>query len=250
MGIPYRAKLAQIIMAGNGVVEDDLFVLKPGVLLMNVTETTSEAAALLDRLGLDADLRGNARVAAFDARLTYANFPDDDARSGEAYLRSVVEGRGHTSVAARAYASILFAGISMEDSIEFVAGRNGRSARLTSSDTKAQDDPLYCVRGSHWERIAQKAFVSRVTRLRSASSAESFGGRYVRNMLNLGNRATLLHMGMCMEDWHGIFRGRLPAQGNEPAVRDAFARACELLHPRFPYLIRTPADYGYTETPA
>lgn len=235
MPVPYRRRMAQLIEAGGGLVEDDRYVTRPGVLLVNVSAPTPEAERLLDSLGLDADLVGVARVAAFDARVTYLNFPDADERTGTEYLRGVTETRGHTSVTARAHASVLFAGISLEDSIELVAGRAGRSARLTSSDTSAQGDTLYCIRGTPEERAAQRAFIERFLELRRSLALPD---RYLRNLLNLGNRATLLHMGMVLEDWHQILRSRLRPEGNEPAVREAFARAGALLHARFPFIIQ------------
>lgn len=247
MGIPYRDRFAEIIAAGGGIVEDRRYVTRPGVIVMNVTEPTAEAVALANLVGLDRDLVGNPWVAAFDGRITYLSFPESDDRTGEQYLRGIVEGHGHTSVAARGYASVLFAGISLEDSIELIAGRAGRSARLTSSDTRSQDDPLYSLHGSEAHRAKQREFTEEFLALRSRFTPESVGGLYEHNKLNLGTRAALLHTGMCVEDWHGIFRGRLQKTGNEPCVRDAFARACVLLHNRFPYIIRTPADYGFQE---
>lgn len=247
MEIPYRERFAELIAAGGGVVEDGRYVLRPGVIVMNVTAPTEEADRLAAAIGLDLDLDGNARVAALDARITYLALPRSDDRTGERYLRGIVEDRGHTSVTARGYATVLFAGISLEDSIELVAGRAGRSARLTSSDTNAQNDTLYCLHGTPAQRAAQRAFVEAVLAIRASVTPESVGGRYERNKLNLGNRAALLHVGMCLEDWHALFRGRLPPDGNEPCVREAFARACDLLHRRFPHVINNPARYGFTE---
>ncbi len=247
MGIPYRERFAEIITAGGGVIEDERYVTRPGVIVMNVTESTQEADALCDLMGLDSDLESIVRVAAFDGRITYLAFPASDNRTGEEYLREIVEGLGHTSVTARGYASVLFAGISLEDSLELVAGRAGRNARLTSSDTNAQNDTLYCLHGSPEQHAAQRAVVEEVLAIRARVTPESVGGRHEHNKLNLGNRATLLHIGMCLEDWHGIFRGRLPRKGNELCVREAFARACHLLRSRFPHVIHTPADYGFSE---
>ncbi len=247
MAIPYRDRFAEIIATAGGTVEDERYVTRPGVIVMNVTEPTLEAERLADVIGLDHDLDGNAWVAALDGRITYLSFPASDDRTGKEYLRAIVEDRGHTSVTARGYASVLFAGISLEDSIELIAGRAGRSARLTSSDTNAQNDTLYCLHGTPEQRAAQRAFVEAVLAIRASVTKESVGGRYEHNKLNLGNRATLLHVGMCLEDWQGLFRGRLQKHGNEPCVREAFARACVLLHARFPHVIRNPADYGFSE---
>jgi hypothetical protein len=217
-------------------------------MVINVSVPTPEADKLLDLLGLDADLTGCARVAAFDGRITYLNFPDADRRSGDQYLTGILHHHGHTSVTARAYASVLFAGISIEASMELVAGRAGRSARLTSSNTASQNDTLYCLRrGTPAQMAEQRRMIETVLALRAEIQAEAVGGQYAHNQLNLSNRAALLHIGMCVEDWHNLLRGRLQKQGNEPDVREAFARACLLLHDRFPYVIRTPVEYGYEE---
>ncbi|NBS41092.1 hypothetical protein EBS80_00335, partial [bacterium] len=170
MAIPYRDRFAEIIATAGGTVEDERYVTRPGVIVMNVTEPTLEAERLADVIGLDHDLDGNAWVAALDGRITYLSFPASDDRTGKEYLRAIVEDRGHTSVTARGYASVLFAGISLEDSIELIAGRAGRSARLTSSDTNAQNDTLYCLHGTPEQRAAQRAFVEAVLAIISEHS--------------------------------------------------------------------------------
>jgi len=243
--VPYRARLAQIVVAAGGTVEEGRYVTRPGVLVVNATAPTTEGIALLDQIGLDADLSPGARVAAFDARITYLHFPAQEARTGAEYLAEVVDVRGHTSVCARGFASVLFAGISLEASLELVANRAGKNARLTSSHTRAMDDTLYRLVGSAAEQAEQRRAIEAFLEWRAGLDAERLGGRYPRNMLNLGSRATLLHMGMSIEDWRGILQSRLKKEGNESEVREAYALACALLHDRFPHVIRTPAAQGY-----
>ncbi len=247
MSLSYRQRLMKLILAGGGTVEGERFVTRPGVLMMNVTAPTPEAMALLDDIGLDTDLEPSARVAAFDARLTYLAFPESARRTGEQYLGAVVQGKSHTSVTARAYASVLFAGQSLEDSVELLAGRAGKSARLTSSDTEAMSDTLYRTQGSPDAQQQQREDIERFLLWRASLSRDAVGGRYPHNMLNLSCRATTMHMGMCIQDWHALFGGRLVKDGNEENVRELFARACLLLHTRFPYLIQLPPFYGYQE---
>jgi len=148
-------------------------------------------------------------------------------------------------VCARGFASVLFAGISLEASLELVANRSGRNARLTSSHTRAMDDTLYRLVGSAAAQGEQRRAIEAFLGWRASLDADRLGGRSPHNMMNLGSRATLLHMGMSLEDWRRIFESRLGKEGNEPEVREAYALACTLLHERFPHVIRPPAAHGY-----
>lgn len=242
-----RTTLAAIIRKAGGVVdEDDRFVTRPGVQIMSVSAPTKAAREIMDLLGHDTDLEPADRLTAFDARVTYLAFPNSGDETGEAYLQRI-HGLGHTSIWGRTFASILFAGISVETSMEIVAHPWMKVARLTTSATKAMDDPLFRLFGTQEEVAAQRRTLQSFLESRAQVDREAVGGRYAANRLDPGCKATLLHVGATLVEWNWVFGSRLVKVGNEPEVREAFALACVALHQRYPFIIERPREYGYEE---
>ncbi len=167
-----RECLARLVEVAGGVVEDGVFVRKPGVCLL-------------------AD---------------------------------------NTSTSAASFHTFFIAGVSVETSMELIAHREAKVARLTTSKTKAMDQPLYRITDDQprWQKECH----------RRAMAANRYLDRHftreTRNMLHPGTKATALCYTMMLTDFHKLFLGRAPVEGNETEVREVIQQMHAALYALYP----------------
>lgn len=230
----------RLVVETGGAIEHERFVTRPGCMLIASTTATSQGRALMTALNIGS---GNdyADLAELGSRLTYLAFKDDaDPSRGAEYLTKIALEAQHLSIFGASHATFLIAGIAAETSHELVAHREARVARLTTSNTKAMDAPLFRLQGSEASKEAQRAEILAILAARTGNIEE----RELANMQNPGSKATALTFTMCLKDFHTLFIGRLPEKGNEIEVREICTRMCEELHAAFPFVIRPPAFYA------
>ena len=242
----HRAHLLRLIERSGGAVEDERFVTRPGCLILAETTPTPEAQLLFDELHLDPSRPPYERLGEFNGRLTYLSFPE--APASAAFNEALARRHQHLSVHGPTHVTLLLAGLSVEAAFELCSHREARVARLTTSRTRAMDDPLYRLFGSPEERRWQRDLLRSLLDLRGPLAPSlrdaSPDGRELFNRLDTGSRATALTYTMSIKDFHTLFIGRIPEGGNEAEIRDLCSLMCETLAARFPLVIRSPAEYA------
>jgi thymidylate synthase ThyX len=231
----------RLVVETGGAIEHDRFVTRPGCMLVASTTATPRGRALMTALNIGPG-EDYADLAELGSRLTYLAFkdsPPDATRSAE-YLTKIALEAQHLSIFGASHATFLIAGIAVETSLELVAHREARVARLTTSNTKAMDAPLFRLQGTPEAQAAQRREILAMLGARS-SEIET---RELSNMQNPGSKVTALTFTMCLKDFHTLFIGRLPEKGNEIEMREICTRMCEDLHAAFPFVIREPAFYA------
>ena len=244
-----RDRLIHLIERSGGQIEEGLFVTRPGCLVLAETRVTDEADALFGSLHIDQERPPYEQLGEFNARITYLSFADEPRPAG-AYNEAMARKHQHLSVYGALHVTMLLAGLSVETSLELCAHREARVARLTTSRTRAMDEPLYRVTGDESERAWQRDVVRELGAVRARVVAGGDprerlpDGREQFNRLDAGARATALTYTMSIKDFHTLFIGRLPEGGNEAEVREVCGLMCEQLAARYPLVIRTPAEYA------
>lgn len=231
----------RLVRETGGAIEQERFVTRPGCMLIARTAATPAGRALMQGLNIG-ESADYADLAELGSRLTYLSFADaPDAERSRAYLTKVAVEAQHLSIFGASHATFLVAGIAVETSLELVAHREARVARLTTSNTKAMDAPLFRLQGSAEAQARQRRDILAAL---AAFGPRADGERELANMQHPGSKATALTFTMCLKDFHTLFIGRLPARGNELEVREICARMCEILHTEYPLVIREPASYA------
>lgn len=233
----------RLVVETGGVVEHERFVTRPGCVLIASTTATTRGRELMAALNVGPG-EDYADLAELGSRLTYLAFQDvpdapDGARSA-AYLAKIAVEAQHLSIFGASHATFLIAGVAAETSHELVAHREARVARLTTSNTKAMDAPLFRLQGSDASQEAQRREILAMLEARSSG----IENRELSNMQNPGSKATALTFTMALKDFHTLFIGRLPPKGNEIEVREVCTRMCEELHGLYPLVIRSPEFYA------
>lgn len=189
---PQTHLVKKIIELTGGYVEDDIFVIKPGVKLISYSSSSHP-----------------------DNILTW-----------------------------------VIAGCAIETSMELIAHKEARVARLTTSKTKAMNSPLYRIYGSiHGRPIDtrfQKEMIKQIQTIRShwaLSQASQSIPQEIFNMCNLGIKCTILTYSMSLSDLHKLFIGRAGIDGNESEVRDIIQMMITQAHEKFPEHIWSYSDY-------
>lgn len=158
--------------------------------------------------------------------------------------------------------TFLIAGCSAEAVIELCAHGEASVARLTTSKTKAMCETLYRVYSdAHDQPIDttwQKQMIQSILELRQQFSEH--GGDQsteVFNMLNLGTKCLSLCYSMSLAGLNKLFIGRTQEPGNESEIRAIVKEMIAVLHPIYPQIIRSYADYSnmsnadkYSKAPA
>ncbi len=248
MNITYRDKLARLITAAGGVLDDSgIFVLKPGIAILNMTKEMDTGEQIYNMFNIDMERPAYERRAEFKSRITYLSF--QTMADATAYNKKMAQEYQHLSVHTSTQVEFLIAGVTVETCLEFVAHSEAKVARLTSSKTKAMDETLYRLQGTEKEQEVQKAFIMDFMRLKDTLETEvkprilSANGTEFVNMLNLCTKVNAFTYSMNLKDYHKLFIGRLSEHGNEQEVQEVCAYMCQQLHDLFPLVIRTPAEY-------
>lgn len=196
-----------LVEAGGGQIEQGLFVSRPGVAIIA------------------------------ESRFDVSRYPLELA----AQLGAPMVKAASTSV------TFLLAGIGIETSLELLAHGEASVARLTTSKTQAMSVPLFRVQGERTQ--AQKdyaqgvlAYRAEFERMRDPRTTWD-SGHELFNVTNAGNKTTALTYTMTLADYHKLFIGRIPVEGNETEVREVVRRMCTILHEAYPEIIRAPEEY-------
>lgn len=144
----------------------------------------------------------------------------------------------------------VIAGCSIEASMELVAHKEARVARLTTSKTKAMDKPLYRIYGSvhgmQSDTRFQKEIIKQIQTIRtqwSNSQGSKTIPQEIFNMFNCGNKCTALVYSMSLTDLHKLFIGRTGYDGNESELRDIIQVMITQAHEKFPEYIWSYSEY-------
>jgi len=168
----------------------------------------------------------------FNSKITYLNFKDKN-------LESIVANIGHLSIYNDTYVTILIAGISVEAELELVAHNEAKIARLTSSRTKAQLEPLFVLPKSYKNKKNDfKEYIEKVMKLRNSIFNEPTTKDELEAYNYLLYKAVSLTMSMSLKDWHKTMIGRLSNEGVEIEVQEIFKKINIELRKDYPNLIK------------
>jgi hypothetical protein len=141
--------------------------------------------------------------------------------------------------------TFLISGISIETSLELIAHKEARVARLTTSKTNAMNIPLFRVHGN--DTWSQKKYIEEILRYRGTFD-RNFDSRKkweneVWNMSMPGSKVTALCYSMTLKDFHSLFIGRMGPNGNEKEVREVVRLMANQLHSAYPQYINEADSY-------
>jgi hypothetical protein len=242
--------MADAITAAGGLVEDQRFVLRPGVFLTHQPETESSSPtmrAVARSWGLS-EQSHFLTLAESSAVITYMN-PDSRAQQGADYVRQVLS-LGHHSIVGQSFVTLGLFGIPLEVVIELLSHGMDTTARLTSSAVKAMDDPLFCVFGPQPEQAKRLLIALLQTYREHGWEAEPRpAARELRNCHWPSSRAVLLLMGMRLIDWGKLLSKRCPGAGNEANLRYLCGLIAHTLRQveEYALVIEPPERYGWEE---
>lgn len=236
-----RELLSEMIQLAGGEVRENRFVIRPGVMLIVTSQVSDKAKQLMSLLSVDTRHPDYLLVGEFNGKLTYLSTKEVDTLD---YNRKMARVYQHLSVYGPMTATFWIGGISLETSMELVAHKEATVGRLTSSKTKAMNQPLYRVFGPDADKQIQ--LINAVSKVREEfmqGHGHSSEQTEWLNLNNIGSKATTLTYTMALKDFHKLFIGRLPEAGNETEVREVCTRMCQILHEEYPIVIRSPEEY-------
>ena len=218
-----RGQMAQAVVIAGGEVLEERYVTRPGVFLCHRPEVERPSARLQElavHWGMPAESSLFQTLAESSAILTYMN-PDSRHCRGPEYVESVLQ-KGHNSILGQTFVSLGLFGIPLETVVELLAHGLDSTARLTSSNVKAMDDPLFCVFGPHSHQ--QIELLEKILAVH-----QPLPHREISNSMWPSNRAVFLIMGMRLIDWQKLLLKRLPKPGNEASLRYLCQLICATL---------------------
>eukprot|EP01088_Endostelium_zonatum_P020663 TRINITY_DN7728_c0_g1_i1.p1 TRINITY_DN7728_c0_g1~~TRINITY_DN7728_c0_g1_i1.p1 ORF type:complete len:522 (-),score=99.87 TRINITY_DN7728_c0_g1_i1:53-1618(-) len=144
--------------------------------------------------------------------------------------------------------TFLISGIAIESSLELIAHKEAKVARLTSSKTNAMNFPLYRVQGSQLEEQIQylsQILLHRGTYEEQYNPRKGWGseGGELFNITQPATKTAALCYSMLLKDFHNLFIGRMGPSGNELEVREIVRIMSSILHQRYPTVILHPDEY-------
>ena len=235
-----------LISITGGTIED-IFVIKPGCILISKTEMTSNTHEIFNQLNIDTENNSEA-LAEFNSRITYLSFKNILQDSKE-YNYKMARMYQHLSVWGSQSATFLLTGISIETSLELISHNEASCSRLTTSRTKAMDNQLYSLNSVEYKN--RELLINKIKMIDSQRKEvfkeigenKTLKDRELVNMLSCGYKATSLTYTMSIKDFHKLFIGRLSDNGNEEEVRLICEMMCEQLYKLYPMVIRNPGEY-------
>lgn len=239
-----NAQHIKLIQESGGIVQSSLFVTKPGVMITKKSSLTPVAKKLFDIMNIDNTEDEASQHAEFNSRITYMSFKDEKSSSRE-YNDNMINKYGHLSVYNDEFITFLIAGCSVETELEFIAHNEASVARLTSSKTKAQDDPLYSIinfNTSIKDIQIQKKIILEQIKLKEKFSNQ-FENNEIKNINTFGSKAVSFTITMSVKDWHKTLIGRLSHSGVEIEMLGIMGTIAQLLKVQYPYLIKSVPEY-------
>lgn len=231
----------KLIKNSGGVIEDNLFVRTPGIMITKKSRLTDKAKELFNIMNIDDSEDEASQHAEFNSRITYMAFKDIK-ESSRAYNDAMINEYGHLSVYNDEYITFLIAGCSVETELEFVAHNEATVARLTSSKTAAQDEPLYVLLGKRID--IQKEIIKEQIKLKKMWKKEFTDKDHeFFNMNTFGTKAVSFTITMSLKDWHKTLIGRLSNHGVEKEMLMIMEEIALKLKKEYPYLIKDIQEY-------
>lgn len=139
--------------------------------------------------------------------------------------------------------TFLISGCSIEASMELIAHKEAKVARLTTSKTNAMNKPLYRIynnlHGVLIDTRFQKNLIKEIIEIRDEFQIEN----EILNTNNISSKCTALCYSMTLEDLNKLFIGRSGFDGNESEVRNIIKIMTKLLHQKYPNLIKSNNEY-------
>ena len=183
--------------------------------------------------------------AEFNSRITYLSFKDKKGDSSLFNERMINEYE-HRSVYNDEYVTFLIAGCALETELEFVAHNEATVARLTSSKTKAQDQPLFKLlktKNYHNFRDTQEQIIANVEQEKKHFEYDDIRANpstnEVFNVLNLANKVVSFTITMSIKNWHKTLIGRLSHQGVESDMLEIVEEIAKQLKAHYPVFFKT-----------
>jgi len=245
----FKKRHTQVILGAGGVVTDNLYVSKVGVMLTKKSSITPDAQKLFDRMNIDTEMSESQQHAEFNSRLTYLSFKEDP-RSSANYHNMMIKELGHRSIYNDEIVTFLIAGCSIETMLEFMAHNEATIARLTSSKTKAQDHNLYRLRVDGQAEAfvkTQKSMIQMVEKMREEKRKTINENDPVEsevfNILSLGCKAVSFTITMSIKDWHKTLIGRLSSHGVESEMIEILNDVTDILNIEYPDFFNTKEEY-------
>jgi hypothetical protein len=248
-----KNKHIKLIQEASGKVTNDIFVEKPGVVITKVSSITNESKKIFDSMNIDLLRSESEQHAEFNSRLTYMSFKkDEDKIDSKQYNNNMVNEFKHLSIYNDEIITFLVAGVAIETELEFIAHTEATVARLTSSKTKAQFEPLYKIITFNQDEESiknQKEIIKDYillkerhikkyhNYLKDASSMEIF------NVNTIGSKAVSFTITMSLKNWHKTLIGRLSYQGVEIDMLETMEIIATQLQKKYPLLIKSVPEY-------
>lgn len=232
----YQEKHKKLIEAAGGQVED-IFVLSTGVCITKKSELIN--STLLYEMNVNPKDGAKAH-AEFNSRLTYLAFKDK-VEDNSSYISKMIDEFQHRSIFNDEYVTFLIAGCSVETELEFIAHNEATVARLTSSKTNAQNEPLFKLLGTDDEMAYQKELIYKML-----VDKEAYKGKIsneIFNMLNFGTKAVSFTITMSIKDWHKTLIGRLSNHGVESEMLDICESIAHELKKEYSYFFYNTDEY-------
>lgn len=228
-------KHAQLIISAGGKLDNDFkeFVIKPGICITQISKPTEEFMNISKLMNLDDSRPEYEQHAELNSRITYMSF--NDKKNSKEFNEKMVKKLQHLSVYNDHHVTFLLAGISLEACLELTAHNEATIARLTSSKTKAQSDPLFAVNSMNEMR-----YIDEVCNLRKQHLT---GDLEQDNSLFPSRKAISMTMTMSLKNWHKTLIGRLSHNGVEKEVIKIMTEICNLLNERYPLVIDKAEEY-------
>lgn len=241
--------MIKLIIASGGELDDSqTFVIKPGCMILNMTQENAYGIDIYKLFNIDVNRPHYEQRAEFKSRITYLSFPDEPVNSSD-YNKKMAQEHQHLSVHSSTQIEFLISGVCIETCLEFVAHSEAKVARLTSSKTKAMDDTLYRLQGTDKEKDFQKKLILDFIELKKKYESSyhprtlSQHGTEFTNLLNLCSKVNAFTYAMTLKDYHKLFIGRLSEHGNEQEVQEVCRLMCDQLHEQFPLVIKSRDEY-------
>lgn len=249
----FKKNHIKLITSTGGTVLDNLFITKPGVAITKVSSLTDTAKLIFDTMNINIENTDAEQSAEFNSRITYLSFKDEKDLTNR-LNSNMVNKFQHLSVYNDEYVTFLISGVAVETELEFIAHNEASVARLTSSKTNAQNDPLYKLvtfdTSDEMIKIQKQLILQNIT-MREKLIAEygndfllkNKNNREVFNLLNVGSKAVSFTITMSLKEWHKTLIGRISNSGVELDMLETMEIIAKQLKDRYPEVIKTVEEY-------
>lgn len=224
----------KILLQHSNAEFNDKFIRKIGVIVLNTHDgLTEEAKKLFTELNIDLNQGTFLALSEFNAKITYLSFNSQKNNYHDFMINEVK----HLSPYSLNTPNVLIVGCSIEGSLEIIAHNEAKIARLTSSKTKAMNDPYFYL---PQKNISQEKLILSIC---ESIKNLDINDIELRNKFFPANKATTLSVGMNIKDWHKTITSRFSPIGVEKEVFDIFELIRNSLKKYYPDIIKDSQYY-------